>query len=147
MPTTIRRSVLTLATAAAVTLAALAPASGCVRKMLTREPSAAAKLEQAPPVRLDTFEGRHMAVMQAPHAGWNIRLDGTHKTQNGKRVYLTIRRPDPVLMYPQRIVLKRVLTQVDAGTTIDLVARVLEHDEKAKKQEYAPLTPVESFGE
>jgi len=120
-------------------------ATGCITRFLSDEPGVSERLRTAPPIALETLNGRHLIVLRAPNPGWSIKLDATERTREGKRVYLTFRAPDPALYYPQRIVHKRVLTQVREGTALELAARVLDHDAKARKQSYAALEPLDSF--
>lgn len=140
MPAPRRRSL----AAATLTLALLA-APGCVPRFLTDDSAARQEVNDAPPIKLDTNQSDHMLVFRAPNPGWTIRLDQTDRTPEGKRVFVTIRRPDPLLQYTQQIVTKRLLTQVDSSTPLEIRARVLDANERAKKQPYAPLTPVQSF--
>lgn len=120
--------------------------AGCsVSRLFKDDAALAERLESAPPVMLDQESGMHLLVVQAPNPGWSVRLDSTELTPEGKRVYITYRQPDPTLVYPQRIVLKRVLTRVPVDTNLDVAARVLKHDEKARKQSYGPIEPVGSL--
>jgi len=99
----------------------------------------AVELQKAPPVRLDALDGRRMLVMQAPNPGWSYRLDKDERELDGWVVFITIRKPDPAFMYPQRIVDKRLLTEVETKHSIRVMARLLEHNEKGTRDQYAPL--------
>lgn len=115
--------------------------SGC--KVIKKKKDAsvmADRLEDAPPVWLDTLEEQHMLVMQAPHPGWSYRLDRDDRDRDGWIVYITIRKPDPAFMYPQRIVDKRLLTEVESDQPIRVMARLLDHKENGTRDQYAPLT-------
>lgn len=98
-----------------------------------------ARLESAPPVWLETLGDNHMLVMQAPNPGWSYRLDRDDRGRDGWTVWITIRRPDPAFMYPQRIVEKRLLTQVESDQPLRVRARLLEHNENGTSDQYAPL--------
>lgn len=100
-----------------------------------------------PPVRLDETSGRHLVVMQVPTGGWTLGVDNTEVTPDGRRVHLTVRRPDPAFMHTQAFVELRVLTDVPLDTPIELVARVLDRHEKPDARVYARVEPVESFDE
>lgn len=135
---------------AAGTLAVLlgvCAASGCMSRFLTDDAAIAERVASAPPVTIEATSGNHLIVMRAPNPGWSIALDATEQTPEGTRVYVTFREPDPALYYPQRIVLKRLLTRVRVDTDLELAGRVLDHDADAEDQPYAPLEPVESFNE
>ena len=103
------------------------------------------RLESAPPVMHSTMNNRIMLVMQAPNPGWSISIDRDEREEGGWIVFITINKPDPAFMYPQRIVEKSILTNLDADQTYRVMARMLEHDEKGDKDDYAPLSLVESF--
>lgn len=105
----------------------------------------AVELQKAPPVRLDALDGRRMLVMQAPNPGWTIALDRDERGKDTWIVYITMKRPNPAFMYPQRIVEKRLLTEVETTQPIKIMARLLDHDQNGTKDQYAPLTPVDSF--
>jgi len=130
---------------AALVALSIAASGGCITRFLSDEPGVAQRLEQAPPVTIGAINDKHLVTMRAPNPGWSLMLDATERTPEGKRVYLTFRAPDPALYYPQRLVFKRVLTQVRTDTPLTLAGRVLDHDADAEEQPYATLTPVESF--
>jgi hypothetical protein len=118
---------------------------GCrVIKKATASSEMQARLENAPPVWLDSLGDNHMLVMQAPHPGWSYRLDRDDRDRDGWIVWITIRKPDPAFMYPQRIVEKRLLTQVESDQPIRVRARLLEHNENGTSDQYAPLELAES---
>jgi len=126
-------------------LVMLLASPGCIQRIWERDDNAADRMQGAPLVMLDAVDQHHLIVMQAPSPGWSIRLDETKRTPEGKRVFITIRRPDPAYEYTQQIVLMRVLTRVKLDTEIEVVGRLLEHDERTKGKGYAPVTVVESF--
>ena len=131
--------------AASVLICAVLMTNGCVQRIWERDDDAALRMEHAPKMMLEAGEHFHLLVMQAPSPGWSVRLDSTERTPDGKRVYLTIREPDPAYVYTQQIVLMRVLTNVRLDTDIQVVGRMLEYDEKSKRKGYAPVALVESF--
>ncbi len=126
-------------------LALLLPTSGCIKRIWQRDDDAQAKLANAPKLMLAQAEEHHMVVMQAPSPGWSIRVDSTERTPEGKRVYFTMRSPDPAYEYIQQIVEMRVLTKVRLDTQIEVVARLLEHDQKTKGHGYGWVLLAESF--
>tara|TARA_R110002072_G_scaffold100403_2_gene221049 strand:+ start:756 stop:1208 length:453 start_codon:yes stop_codon:yes gene_type:complete len=117
----------------------------CIQRIWERDDTALVRIVNAPPMMVEEGEIRHLVVMQAPSPGWSIRLDATERTPIGKRVFVTIRKPDPAYQYTQQIVLMRVLTSVRLDSEIEVVGRLLEHDEKTKGRGYAPVPVVESF--
>ncbi len=121
--------------------------SGCVKRIWQRDDQAQLRMQHAPLIMLEQSDLHHLIVMQAPSPGWSLRLDATERTPTGKRVFITIGKPDPAYEYTQQIVLMRVLTSVRHDTKIQVVGRILNHDEKSKNMGYAPVTIVESFDE
>ncbi len=82
-----------------------------------------------PPMRLAEAEGRVLVVMEAPHAGWRVEFVRSEKAPRGvKHILLNVRRPDPAFFYPQVVVQERVITDVDAGTEVEVFARIIDHD-------------------
>lgn len=139
-----RRSLFTQSLLVVLIASASVMLGGCRVIKKNKDASAMAeRLENAPPIRLEALGEHHMLVMQAPHPGWSYRLDRDERDRDGWVVYLTIRKPDPAFMYPQRIVDKRLLTEVEADQPIRVMARMLEHNEKGNKDQYAPLSFAE----
>lgn len=103
------------------------------------------RIGDAPPIRLDTIDGRHLLVMQAPNPGWSFSIDRTEISSDGRRVFITIRRPDPAYMYPQVIVEKQLLTDVRAEVPITLMARLLDAHETTSGRSHTVIEPVERF--
>jgi len=139
-----RRSLFTQSLLVVLIASASVMLGGC--RVIKKNKDASAmveRLENAPPVRLEALGKHHMLVMQAPHPGWSYRLDRDERDRDGWVVYITIRKPDPAFMYPQRIVDKRLLTEVEADQPIRVMARMLEHNEKGNKDQYAPLNLAE----
>jgi len=140
---TLKNSVRIVSSALVVVM--LLSATGCMKRIWLRDDDAQERMQSAPLIMLEENDTHHLVVMQAPSPGWSIRLDATERTPQGKRVFVTLRRPDPSYEYPQQIVQMRVLTSVRLDSEIAIVGRLLEHDEKTKGKGYAPVTPVETF--
>jgi hypothetical protein len=114
--------------------------SGCrAMKKKKDAQSMVQRLQNAPPIRTETLGDHHMLIMQAPNPGWLYKLDRDDRDREGWIVWVTIRKPDPAYMYPQRIVDKRLLTQVESDQPIRVMARLLAHDERGNSDQYAPL--------
>lgn len=114
---------------------------GCtlIRKKNSGVDGAQRLAQQAPPVRMESLGGLHMLVMQAPNPGWTYQIDRDDIDREGWVIWVTIRKPDPAFMYPQRVVDKRLLTQIEAAKNLHVMARVLEHNEKGSDDQYARL--------
>lgn len=129
----------TLLAAAALTLPACSLVPWGSRTVIT-DPDPA-----TPEIRLDRTSGRHLIVMHAPSGGWTLGIDKSEVTPDGRRVYLTVRRPDPAFMHTQAFVELRALTEVPVETEVELVARVLDRHADPKDRVYSRVEPVESF--
>ena len=106
-----------------------------------------ANVDQVPPIKVVSLNGKTMLIMQAPHSGWAIGFDRDELVAHGVRLMITVRRPDPSFMYPQAIVEKNLLTQIDADESLEIYARILDANEKIDWQGYGRITPVDSFDE
>jgi hypothetical protein len=98
-----------------------------------------------PPIKLETTNGKHLIVMRVPTGGWNLTLDKTEVTPDGRRAFVTARRPDPAFMHTQAFVNLRVLTDVPADTPVEVVARVLDHHAEPDDRVYHCVEPVETL--
>ena len=97
-----------------------------------------------PQLSLETENGMHMVVMQAPSAGWSVSVDRSRQTAGPTEVLVTVRRPDPAFVYAQVIVDQRVLTRIDESQPIELFARVLDHrGGSGRPYDRVVLTPIE----
>lgn len=106
-----------------------------------------ARMREAPPIRLGEIDDRHLLIMQAPNPGWSFTIDKDEVSRHGRRVFITIRRPDPAYMYPQMIVEKQLLSDAPSSAELTIMARLLDANEKTKNRDYTVLSPVDSFQE
>jgi len=118
---------------------------GCMK--FNKGPEMSERLKNAPPIRLDDSQDVHILVMQAPNPGWSFWIERDERTRDGMRVYLTMRRPDPTMLYPQVIVEKNLRTGVRTETPIQIYGRVLEFEESTRGRGHALIKPVDSFQE
>lgn len=97
-----------------------------------------------PPARLEAPSGQPASVVfSAPTPGWQPTLDQTRPGPRGLRVYVSLRQPSPLLIYPQVITENRVGLPASARPPIEVFARVLAHDEAADPGgPYRPLAPA-----
>lgn len=80
-----------------------------------------------PSARLVDEDGHWTVLVELPNPGWSIRSVETERGEPD-RVFVTIARADPSRMYTQQIVPTRRDTNIDAGETAELFARVVDHD-------------------
>ncbi|MFI4898752.1 MAG: hypothetical protein ACIARR_13125 [Phycisphaerales bacterium JB059] len=89
-----------------------------------------------PPMRLTQAEGKQVVVVQAPSPGWSVEFDRSEKMSGGRRVLLTVRRPDPAFFYPQTVVEQNIITDVRAETDVRVYRRLADHDERKPDAPY-----------
>ncbi|MBL4590382.1 MAG: hypothetical protein JKY96_00330 [Phycisphaerales bacterium] len=119
---------------------------GCM-KQRRKGPNMVARMQDAPPIMVDDSGEVYIIVMRAPNPGWSFSYEMNEKTADGVDVFVTIRRPDPSMLYPMVIVEKQLSTPVRTDVEMRLLARLLGHDETTNKRRYAPVGPVGSFAE
>lgn len=127
----------------AVGVLMLCTMGGCMKQL--KGPDMGERMKNAPPIRIDDSEEVHLLVMQAPNPGWSYWIDRDERTRNGKRVFVTIRRPDPTMLYPQVIVEKNLRTKVRTEIPIELSGRIVDFGESTRGRGYAPIHPVDAF--
>lgn len=94
----------------------------------------------APPITLETFETRHLVLVEAPTPGWQATITRTHRGLDIDDVFITLRRPDPGVLYPQVIVQQQLLTNVLTTRPVRVYARVLDFSQKSEKPPYRLAT-------
>jgi hypothetical protein len=94
---------------------------------------------------LEASGAKHLVVVRANSGGWSVHLDKEELQPLGKRVYITVRRPDPAFIHTQALVDHRVLTDVPSSTPLEIVARVLDHAAKPNDRIYARVQPQSSL--
>lgn len=98
-----------------------------------------------PPIALAQANDRHVVAVRAPSGGWSLHIDKDERTPLGRRVFVTIRRPDPAFMHTQALVDHNAITDVPVSTPVEIVARVLDHNEDPRHRVYARVQPRESL--
>jgi hypothetical protein len=104
---------------------ALAGSAGCSRDLRID-----AGDFDGPPVRIDSAGDWHVVVGELPSPGWEFVLDRTRPTPDAERVFLSMRRPNPMAVYPMVIVEQRVVTPVRSNGAIEAFARVVGYADK-----------------
>lgn len=94
--------------------------AGCSRG-LTVAPGA----YPGPLIGVDSSGEWHEIVAQTPTPGWILTLDARRDTLDAQRVFVTLRRPNPVAVYPSKTVTMRLLTPVRTTGGIEVFARVV----------------------
>jgi hypothetical protein len=100
-------------------------------------PAVSDRAYDGPAIAIDSMTGpRHLIVVTAPSPGWTVIFDQV--SDAGDRVYITIRRPDPALLYPQVIVQQKLDSTSPIARPAEVYARVLGFNENAGTQPYRP---------
>lgn len=120
-----------LATRGVMTLAALL-LSACSS---SKGPVAAPGPWTGPSVQLATGSREHVTLVNAPSAGWQVTLDQVREVYKARRVFITIRQPDPTQTHAQMIVELRVGTTVPAWENVEVWARQVGFDAGADELE------------
>jgi len=144
MGTTIHRRA-TLLLAAAAILPGMAACSATKKLPWTSSETIVDSDPAIPPIALTQMNDRHVVVMRAPSGGWSLHVDKDERTPLGRRVFVTARRPDPAFMHTQALVDHNAITDVPVSTPVEIVARVLEHNENPRHRVYARVQPRESL--
>lgn len=89
-----------------------------------------------PAMTVRPLEGRHLLVVNAPNPGWLVTIDKTERRLDDTRVFVSLRRPDPGMLYTQAVVEQKVLTTVSETRDIVVYARTLEFGRKGQNPPY-----------
>lgn len=92
----------------------------------TAEPEVIEGPWDGPAMRVEQDARQRRVVMEAPTPGWQLTLDQVRKRFERSDVYVTARRPDPTMAYPQVIVELAAGTGVSPGEAVRVHARVVE---------------------
>lgn len=83
-----------------------------------------------PSVGVDSSGEWHEIVAALPTPGWMISLDRRQKVLDAQRVFITLRRPNPVAVYRNETVTQRMVTPVRTDGDIEVYARVLRYSDQ-----------------
>lgn len=112
--------------------------SGCFGTPAVYEPNRTA---QTPPMRLQTSGEVIEVTLEAPNPGWKLEYDTTKASKEGPRLLFTVRRPDPGMIFPARVVEKTVRTDQPKEPGSRVWVRVRDHGEKGGR--YSPTELIE----
>ncbi len=94
--------------------------SGCARGL-----SVGPGAYRGPLIGVDSSGDWHEVIAQTPTPGWTLTLDARRDMLGGERVFVTLRRPNPVAVYPSKTVAMHLLTPVRTTEGIEVYARVV----------------------
>ena len=79
-----------------------------------------------PPIVGESGGTDHVLVARLPAPGYEFTLDGTREAFQSQDVFVTLRRPNPAVLYSSVPVEQRLATGVPTRTTIRVFARVVD---------------------
>lgn len=88
---------------------------------------------QGPAIGVDSTGEWHEIVAVLPTPGWELSLDSRRDVMDAERVFITLRRPNPVAVYPQTPVTQRLLTSVRTEKAIEVYARVMAFGDRENR--------------
>lgn len=110
---------------------------GCFGTPKVYEPN---RTVQTPPMRLQGSGELIEVTLEAPNPGWKLEYNTTKASKDGPRLLFTVRRPDPGMIYPARVVDKTVRTDQPREPGSRVWVRVRDHGEKGGR--YSPTDLV-----
>lgn len=93
-----------------------------------RGPVPGAEPYAGPALSIDTTRATYTIVLEAPTPGWTMETVATRQLFERREVYVLLRRPNPVYLYPQVVVTQHLGTDVRTDMPMDLYAAVAAHD-------------------
>lgn len=99
-----------------------------------------------PDISIDSSGLEHVLVALLPNPGYRFTLDWTGESFNRRDLFVTFRRPNPAVMYPQVIVEQRLATGVKSQVPIAAYARLIDFDDRSGRVTHskAAQTPSSS---
>ncbi len=88
------------------------------------------------PMRMDSSRRTHIAIFEAPTAGWRVERDLMRRAFRVSEVFVTLRRPGPGEMMAQVISEHAVDTGVDSTQNVAVYARVATGRDSAQGMSY-----------
>lgn len=80
---------------------------------------------RGPAVSVDSSGEWHVVVAELPSPGWEVTLDSRRAVPDATRVFVTLRRPNPIAVYSTQMVTQRLITPVRTEDAIEVFARVM----------------------
>jgi hypothetical protein len=100
-------------------------------------PVAGAAAYDGPPVSVDSTGREHVVIIKAPSTGWRVTLDQVREIHRARRVFITIRKPDPTLNAISREVDLSVSTSVPKWENVEVWARQVNFVDDGETREYS----------
>ncbi len=83
-----------------------------------------------PAITSGALAGEHVLIASLSAPGYEFMLDGTRETFQGQDVYVSLRRPNPAILYSQIPVKLHLSSGVPVRYSARVLARVMNYGEK-----------------
>lgn len=103
-------------------------------------PEIATGMYAGPPIEVVARDGVYHLKVESPSPGWDVTFDRSVQRADERRLFVSLRRPNPAFVYAQVIVEQLVRTDVAAPEDVSAYARVLAYEQD---QEGVPYKPVQ----
>jgi|GEM_PF-2975797 len=124
--------------ALSLTIASLAalPIAGCTSAV--EPPDRTSDAFVGPSVSVDSSGPLHVIIVQAPTAGWDVRLDRLLDGPGYTEAFITLREPNPLFVNAQVIAEHRLTSNIASTVECRVFARIRPHAEEDFDGAYAP---------
>ncbi len=101
---------------------------------------------EGPPIEVISRDGVYHLEVQSPSPGWDVTFDRSVQKADERRLFLSLRRPNPAFVYAQVIVEQLVRTDVSVPEDVSAYARVLDYEQDEEGVPYQPV-PQDTAGD
>ena len=118
---------------AGVLACAMAALGGCG----SGGPVASGEAYVGAPVEISESGRTYTVVYDAPTPGWTMELVSTRQLYKRVEVFVLLRRPNPIYLYPQQVVRQHLATEVRPDLPMDLYVAVVHFGDKRETGPFA----------
>jgi hypothetical protein len=97
-----------------------------------------------PAVSVDSAGREHVVIVKAPSTGWRVTLDQVREIHRARRVFITLRKPDPTLNAITRMVDLSVSTSVPKWENVEVWARQVNFIDDGETHDYSLAVRAEA---
>lgn len=95
---------------------------------------------RGPAIGVESSGDWYVVVAEMPSPGWALSLDSRRAVPDATRVFVTLRRPNPIAVYSTQMVTQRVITPVRTEGAIEVYARVMPFGSEDEGPYFAAVT-------
>jgi len=99
------------------------------------------RVVSTPTMTWGAVDGVVEITLRAPNPGWRLEYDTVKASRDGPRLLFTVRRPEPGMIFPTRVVDKAVRTDQPTTPGTRVWVRVLDHGERGGRYSPTDLVP------